>query len=174
MRDLDAGIGLIDFGRVTQITRPYRGPLVDKGAEMPRFNLSISGLSIGMAVALAIWEMLFFFLGWEGFFSMTSPNRLGFDLAWITTIYLSFQLVSIPFALRASKGRFIGVVDGIASLLPLLIVVVVIFGRPHLLNTPGRWEAALLLMLVTLTDLFGGYAFNIALSRRMFDVGTSA
>src|SRR5215831_1235281 len=141
---------------------------------MPRFNLSISGLSIGMAVALAIWEMLFFFLGWEVFFSMTSPNRLGFDLAWITTIYLSFQLVSIPFALRASKGRFIGVVDGIASLLPLLIVVVVIFGRPHLLNTPGRWEAALLLMLVTLTDLFGGYAFNIALSRRMFDVGTSA
>jgi hypothetical protein len=141
---------------------------------MPKFNLSISGLSIGMAVALAIWEMLFFFLGWEGFFSMNSPDRLGFHLAWITTIYLSFQLVSIPFALRASKGRFIGVVDGIASLLPLLIVVVVIFGRPHLLNTPGRWEAALLLMLVTLTDLFGGYAFNIALSRRMFDVGSSA
>ena len=148
--------------------------LYDREAEMTKFNLSISGLSIGMAVALAIWEALFFFLGWEGFFSMASANRLGFLLAWITTIYLSFQLVSIPFALRASKGRFIGVVDGIASLLPLLIVVVVIFGKPHLLNTPERWEAALLLMLVTLTDLFGGYAFNIALSRRMFDVGMSA
>jgi hypothetical protein len=46
---------------------------------------------------------------------------LGFHLAWMTSTYLSFQLVSIPFALRASKGRFIGVVDGIASLLPLLL-----------------------------------------------------
>jgi hypothetical protein len=98
---------------------------------------------------------------------------LGFHLAWITSIYLSFQLVSIPFAVRASKGRFIGVIDGIASLLPLLIVIVVIFGRSDLLNTSERWEAALLLLLVTGMDLFGGYAFNIALSRRTFDVGTS-
>jgi len=141
---------------------------------MPKFNLSISGVSIGMAVALAIWEVLFFFFGWEGGFALAYPNRLGFQLAWMTTIYLSFQLVSIPFALRAAKGRFIGVLDGIASLLPLLIVVVVVFGKSQLLNTPERWEAALLLMLVTLTDLFGGYAFNIALSRRMVDIGSSA
>jgi len=141
---------------------------------MPKFNLSISGLSIAMAVALALWEVLFFFFGWEGLFAMVVPNRLGFHLAWLVSIYLSFQLVSIPFALRASKGRFIGVVDGIASLLPLLIGVVVIFGRSHLLNTPERWEAALILLLVTATDLFGGYAFNIALSRRMFDVGAPA
>ena len=172
---MDARVGLLCFGGVTQIARPNRvEALFDWEAGMPKFNLSISGLSIGLAVALAIWELLFFFLGWQGFFSMASPSRLGFDLAWIATIYLTFQLVSIPFALRAAKGRFIGVVDGIASLLPLLIVVVVIFGKPYLLNTPERWEAALLLMLVTLTDLFGGYAFNIALSRRMFDVGTSA
>ena len=141
---------------------------------MPKFNLSISGVSIGMAVALAIWEVLFFFFGWEGVFALAYPNRLGFQLAWMTTIYLSFQLVSIPFALRAARGRFIGVLDGIASLLPLLIVVVVVFGKSQLLNTPERWEAALLLMLVTLTDLFGGYAFNIALSRRMVDIGTTA
>jgi hypothetical protein len=137
---------------------------------MPKLNLSISGLSIGMAVALAIWEVLFFFFGWE----LVFRNRLGFQLAWMTTIYLSFQLISIPFAMRAARGRFIGVLDGVASLLPLLIVVVVIFGRPELLSTPERWEAALLLMLVTLTDLFGGYAFNIALSRRMVDIGTAA
>jgi hypothetical protein len=141
---------------------------------VPKLNLSISGFSIGLAVALAIWEVLFFFFGWEGFFALAFPNRLGFHLAWMTTIYLSFQLVSIPFALRAAKGRFIGVLDGIASLLPLLIVAVVIFGKPHLLNTPERWEAALLLMLVSLTDLFGGYAFNIALSRRMVDIASSA
>jgi glycopeptide antibiotics resistance protein len=141
---------------------------------MPKFNLSISGLSIGMALGLAVWEVLFFFFGWEGLFSWFAPNRLGFHLAWISSIYLSFQLISIPFALRASRGRFIGIVDGIASLLPLLIVVVVVFGKPHLLNTSERWEAALLLMLVTGTDLFGGYAFNIALSRRMVDVGSPA
>jgi hypothetical protein len=141
---------------------------------MPKLNLSIGGLSIAMAVALAIWEVLFFFFGWEGFLGFAFRNRLGFQLAWMAAVYLSFQLVSIPFALRASKGRFIGIIDGIASLLPLLIVVVVIFGRSQLLNTSDRWEAALLLMLVTLTDLFGGYAFNIALSRRMVDIGTAA
>jgi hypothetical protein len=141
---------------------------------MPKLNLSISGISIVMAVALAVWEVLFFFFGWDGFLSFAFPDRLGFQLAWMAAIYLAFQLVSIPFALRASKGRFIGIIDGIASLLPLLIVVVVIFGKPHLLNTPDRWQAAFLLMLVTLTDLFGGYAFNIALSRRMVDIGTAA
>jgi hypothetical protein len=140
---------------------------------MPKFRLSISGISIGLAVALAVWEVAFFIFGWEGFFSLFVKNRLGFQLAWITTIYLSFQLVSIPFALRAAKGSFVGVVDGIASLLPLLIIVVVIFGKPHLLNTPERWEAAFLLMLATLTDLFGGYAFNIALSRRMVAIGST-
>jgi hypothetical protein len=140
---------------------------------MPKLNLSISGLSIALAVALAIWEVLFFFVGWDGFLSFAFPNRLGFQLAWMAAIYLSFQLVSIPFALRAARGRFIGIIDGIASLLPLLIVVVVVFGKPQLLSTRDRWEAAFLLMLVTLTDLFGGYAFNIALSRRMVDIGGS-
>jgi hypothetical protein len=39
--------------------------------------------------------------------------------------------------------------------------------RPH--NTEG----AFLLLFVNAVDLFGGYTFNIALSRRMFDVGAS-
>lgn len=141
---------------------------------MPKLNLSISWLSIGMALALAVWEVLFFFLGWEGFFSLVAPKRLDLHLAWLTSIYLSFQLVSIPFALRASKGCFIGIFDEIASTLPLLIIVIVIFGKPQLLHTPERWEAALLFMLVTLMDLFGGYAVNIPLSRRMVDVGAPA
>ena len=138
---------------------------------MQRFNLSVSGFSIALAVALAVWEVLFFFFGWEGFLGWFVPNQLGFQIAWMTAIYLAFQLVSIPFAMRASRGRFIGVMDGMASLLPLLIVVVVIFGRSNLLSTPERWSTALLLLLVTATDLFGGYVFNIALSKRMFDVG---
>jgi hypothetical protein len=63
------------------------------------------------------------------------------------------------------------VLDGMASLVPLAVMVVVIFGKPELLSTgQGRWEAAILLLFVNAADLFGGYAFNIALSRRMFDV----
>jgi hypothetical protein len=79
-------------------------------------------------------------------------------------------LISILFALPTAKERFIGVVDGMASLAPLAVVLVVVFGKPYLLGTPERWEAAILLMFVNTVDVFGGYAFNIALSRRIFDV----
>jgi len=138
---------------------------------MPKLRLSLSGTSILVAMALAVWEYYFFFHGGRtedvtGWFTA----RLGFNMAWLTFVYLSFQLVSIPFALSHAKDRFIGVVDGMASLIPLGVVVVVVFGKTELLGTPERWEAAFLLMLITATDLFGGYAFNIALSRRMFDV----
>jgi hypothetical protein len=92
-------------------------------------------------------------------------------MACLILVYLSYQLVSIPFALPSAGTRFIGIVDGMASLVPLVIVLVVLFGKSELLNTPGRWEAALLLAGVSLADLFGGYAFNIALSRRIFDIG---
>ncbi len=134
---------------------------------MPR--LSISGLSILLALALALWEWVFFFhvdtgTGWF------APGRLGLDLAWITFVYLSFQLVSIPFAMGASRDRFIGVIDGMASLVPLAVTLVVIFGKPEYLDTSEKWEAAFLLLCVAATDLFGGYAINIALSRRMMDV----
>ena len=58
-----------------------------------------------------------------------------------------------------------------ASLDPACVLVIVVFGKPHLLNTEQRWETAFLLMFVTMVDLFGGYTFNIALSRRTMDVG---
>jgi len=137
--------------------------------------LSLSGLSILMALALGLGEWLFFF-GWNGAgpAQWFETNRLGFDLAWIIFVYLAFQLVSIPFALRASRERFIGVVDGLASLVPLGVTLVVIFGKPEYVGTPERWEAAVLLLCVAATDLFGGYAINIALSRRMMDVAGPA
>ncbi len=141
---------------------------------MRRFNLSVSGLSTSLAMALALWEIYFFFFAGgtsEGITGLFGPNRLGFNLAWLTLIYLSYQLISIPFALPTAGHRFIGVVDGMASLVPLVVVLVVLFGRSQLLNTEGRWEAAILLACVNLADLFGGYAFNIALSRRIFDIG---
>ena len=142
-----------------------------------KFPLSLSGLSIALALGLALWEWYFFFVVGTppvenvaarlGFFI---PNRLGLNLAWLVAGYLTYQLISIPFALPAARGRFIGVVDGMASLVPLAVVLVVVFGKPYLLGTPERWETAILLMCVTAVDLFGGYAFNIALSRRTFDV----
>jgi hypothetical protein len=57
---------------------------------------------------------------------------------------------------------------------PFGISLVVIFGRPELLGTPQRWEAAFLLLFIGAIDLFGGYTFNIALSRRMMDIGGPA
>jgi hypothetical protein len=141
---------------------------------MPKLNLSISGLSVVMALALGLGELFFFFYGenWEGPLGVFTPDRLGFNLAWLALIYISFQLLSIPFALHASEKKFIGVVDGMVSLVPLAITVIVIFGKPELLNTPQRWEAAILLLFIAAVDVFGGYTFNIALSRRTMDVGT--
>ena len=69
-----------------------------------------------------------------------------------------------------TKQRFLGAVDGMASVVPLGIAVIVIFGKPELLGTPARWEAAFLLLFIAAIDLFGGYTFNIALSRRTMDV----
>ena len=146
---------------------------------MKRHHLSISGLSTLMALLLALWEVYFFFYAgsagrMEGTLGWFTPDRLGFNMAWLTLVYLTYQLISIPFALPTAGSRFIGVVDGMASLVPLVIVFVVMFGRPQLLNTQGRWEAAFLLAGMCMVDLFGGYAFNIALSRRIFDVGGAA
>jgi hypothetical protein len=143
---------------------------------MRKFHMSVSGLSTTFAMLLALWEVYFFFFSGNlpqgvGLFT---ADRLGFNMAWLTLIYLSYQLISIPFALPTAGHRFSGVVDGMASLIPLVIVLVVIFGRPSLLDSEGKWEAAILLVFVNMADLFGGYAFNIALSRRIFDVGGAA
>jgi hypothetical protein len=146
---------------------------------MRRFNLSVSGMSILAALSLAAWELYFFkYAGTnvmgslEGKVGFFTPDRLGFNLAWVCAAYLTFQLLSIPYA-QGTQNRFMGVVDGLASVIPLGIVVVVLFGRQELLRTPQHWEAAFLLLFVTAVDLFGGYTFNIALSRRMFDVGAA-
>jgi hypothetical protein len=145
---------------------------------MRQGGMSVSGLSITFALLLALWEVYFFGFAGEhllgsldGTIGFFTPERLGFNMAWLAWGYLSFQLISIPFALPTARTRFVGVLDGMASLIPLAVVLVVVFGKSNLLGTPQRWEAAILLILVTATDLFGGYAFNIALSRRMFDVG---
>ena len=142
---------------------------------MRRWHFSVAGISILFALGLAIWEAYFFwyagsFPQLEGRLGWFTPDRLGFNMAWLASIYLTYQLISIPFSLPVTANRFVGVVDGMASLVPLAVVLIVAFGKPHLLNTSQRWEAAALLIFVTIVDLFGGYTFNIALSRRMMDV----
>ncbi len=145
---------------------------------MHRTRMSIAGMSVLAALVLAVWEVYFFwfagsFPNLAGKLGWFTPDRLGFNLAWLAAAYLTFQLLSIPFSLPAGGTRFIGVVDGMASLVPLAVVLIVVFGRTHLLSSEQRWEAAFLLMFVTMVDLFGGYMFNIALSRRTMDVGPS-
>jgi hypothetical protein len=146
---------------------------------MGRGRLSVAGMSVLFALGLALWEVYFFwfadsFPSLNGMLGLFTTERLGFNMAWLVAIYLTFQLISIPFALPTAAGRFIGVVDGMASLVPLAVVLVAVFGKPHLVGTPQRWEAALLLIFITMVDLFGGYTFNIALSRRIMDVAPSA
>ncbi len=86
---------------------------------MRRSRLSLAGLSILFALGLALWEVYFFWfagsLGLEAPLGVFTPDRLGFNMAWLAAIYLTFQLTSIPFALPSATGRFIGVVDGMAS-----------------------------------------------------------
>ena len=106
----------------------------------------------------------------DGTLGLFTADRLGFNMAWLAAIYLTFQLISIPFALPSATSRFIGVAHGMASLVPLTVVLIVVFGKPHLIGTAPRWEAAFLLIFITMVDLFGGYTFNIALSRRTMDV----
>jgi hypothetical protein len=146
---------------------------------MRKGGLSAAGMSILFALGLAAWEVYFFwfagsFRSTEGTLGIFTPDRVGFNLAWIAAIYLTFQLLSIPFSLPSSINRFIGVVDGMASLVPLAVVLIVVFGKTHLLDSPQKWEAAILLIFITMVDLFGGYTFNIALSRRTMDVAPGA
>ena len=146
---------------------------------MHKGRLSVAGMSVLFALGLAAWEVYFFwfagsFKHLDGTLGVFTPDRLGFNMAWLAAIYLTYQLLSIPFSLPSAATRFIGVVDGMASLVPLAVVVIVVFGKPHLIGTPQRWEAAFLLIFITLVDLFGGYMFNIALSRRTMDVSPAS
>jgi hypothetical protein len=142
---------------------------------MRKGHLSVAGMSVLFALGLAAWEVYFFwfagsFKNMDGIFGLFTHERLGFNIAWLCALYLTYQLLSIPFSLPSGANRFMGVVDGMASLVPLAVVVIVVFGKPQLIGTPQRWETALLLIFITMVDLFGGYTFNIALSRRTMDV----
>lgn len=139
-------------------------------------HLPLSGLSVLLALVLAVWEIYFFWgagrnlFGMDGALGLFTPDRLGFNMAWLTLGYLGFQLVSIPFAVTY-REQIIGVLDGLASVVPLLVAVVAIVGHPQLLQTEARWEAAFLLVLMSLADLVGGFAITTGLSRRTIGFG---
>ena len=52
-------------------------------------HLSLSGISVLLALALALWEIYFFWgggrnlLGLDGTLGAFTPNRLGFNMAWL-------------------------------------------------------------------------------------------
>jgi len=126
-----------------------------------------------MALVLALVEWLFFFQGanWEGPSGPFAPDRLGFNLAWLTLIYLSFQLLTVPLSI-GSRNRFISVLDGMASVVPPRS-----FPRCDIRKAGASGhtsEAAFLLLSIAAIDLFGGYMFNIALSRRTMDAAGPA
>src|SRR5258708_5125482 len=140
-------------------------------APMRKGRLSVAGASILFALGLAAWEVYFFwyagsFPELEGRVGLFTADRLGFNMAWLAAFYLTYQLISIPFSLPSAGNRFIGVVDGMASLVPLAVVLIVVFGKPQLVGTPQRWEAALLLIFLTLVDLFGADPFQTSLNPR--------
>jgi hypothetical protein len=128
---------------------------------MRKGRISVAGASILFALGLAAWEVYFFWYAGSfpelaGRVGLFTPDRLGFNMAWLAALYLTYQLISIPFSLPSAGNRFIGVVDGMASLVPLAVVLIVVFGKPQLVGTTERWEAACLLIFITIVDLFGG------------------
>jgi len=148
-------------------------------AAAPGGHFSLSGVSCLMALGLAVWEVYFFWgtgldLSRVGAsLGIFTPDRLGFNMAWLVYFYLAFQLISIPFAM-SYREQFVGVLDGLASVVPLTVAAVAMIGHPELLQTEARWEAAVLLVLVSLADLIGGFAITIGLSRRTIGFGAPA
>jgi hypothetical protein len=145
--------------------------------EQRHHGVSLSGISVLLALALTAFEIVFFWgvganaLGPNG--PLFSADRLGFTMAWIVFIYLGVQLITIPFA-NTYREQFLGVLDGLASVVPLVVAAVAIIGHPELLQTEPRWEAAILLLLCSLADLVGGFAITIGLSRRTIGFGPPA
>src|SRR3981189_2646351 len=114
---------------------------------MRRGHFSVAGLSVLFALGLAAWEVYFFwfagsFKNMDGMLGLFTHERLGFNIARLCAIYLTYQLLSIPFSLPSGANRFMGVVDGMASLVPLAVVLIVVFGKTQLIGTWERWETA--------------------------------
>jgi hypothetical protein len=161
---------------VVQPTVPQR--------ELKKRHFSLSGGSLLLALGLAAWEVYFFwgteehliglleqYLGISSPLGIFTPDRLGFNMAWLIFFYLAYQLISIHFAVTHQEHQTVGVLDGLASVIPLLVAAIAIFDHAEVLKTFDRWEATVLLVLLSLADLIGGFAITIALSRRMIGFG---
>src|SRR4029079_3646888 len=113
---------------------------------MRKVRIFVAGASILFALGLAAWEVYFFWYAGSfpelaGRVGLFTPDRLGFNMACLSALYLPYQLISIPFSLPSAGNRFIGVVDGMASLVPLAVVLIVVFGKSPLVCKTAHWEA---------------------------------
>ena len=87
------------------------------GDSHAQVRLSVAGMSVLLALALAAWEVYFFwyagsFKGMEGKLGLFTPDRLGFNLAWLAAILsdLPTALDSLQLAVgrqpvRRRRGR---------------------------------------------------------------------
>ena len=138
---------------------------------------SLAYFSVILALMLTAFEVYFFWFSargvlgpLDGVVGIFQPDRVGINIAWLATLYLSMQLLFIPFGQSHSGIRFIGVLDGMISLLPLSVVLIALMKSGELLMAHHHFEVALILVLVNMVDLFGGYIFTIALSQRTVDM----
>jgi len=138
---------------------------------------SLAYFSVILALMLTAFEVYFFWFSGrgvlgplDGVVGIFQPDRVGINIAWLATLYLSMQLLFIPFGQSHSGIRFIGVLDGMISLLPLSVVLIALMKSGELLMAHHHFEVALILVLVNMVDLFGGYIFTIALSQRTVDM----
>lgn len=138
---------------------------------------AVASFSICMALGLAAWQIYYFWFAGrgvmgplEGSVGLFTPDRVGLNVAWLCVIYLTLQLLSIPFAVSSPGGRFSSVLDGMASIVPLFVVVIYLLGGLGATFDRTKFEVALILVVVNLVDLFGGYVFTISLSRRSVDL----
>src|ERR1700730_13272553 len=95
-------------------------------ARMRRWHFSVAGISILFALGLAVWEAYFFwyagsFPQLEGRLGWVTACRCGFSMVWLASSYLTYQRSSRSFSLSVTANRFVGVVDGMASLVPLAV-----------------------------------------------------
>jgi hypothetical protein len=136
----------------------------------------VTYFSIILALLLTAFEVYFFWFSargalgpLDGMVGIFTPDRVGVNIAWLATLYISMQLLSIPFGQQHSGIRFIGVLDGMVSLLPLSVVLIALIKNQEQLIAHQHFEVALILAFVNIVDLFGGYVFTIALSQRTLD-----
>ena len=74
-------------------------PYIRQRTERP---VRIGAGGVGGLLLLVCWIVRG---AWKGKLGLFTSDRLGFNLAWVAAIYLTFQLLSIPFSVALGRRR---------------------------------------------------------------------